>query len=76
MDGTGLGIIELLVASGLSDSKSAARRVVGEGGAYVNNAQSHGSGRGDFPDPSCCTAKYLLLRRGKKNLATVQVSGS
>ena len=33
----GLGIVDLLVASGLSDSKSAARRTVSEGGAYVNN---------------------------------------
>jgi tyrosyl-tRNA synthetase len=70
-----LGIIELLVASGLSESKSAARRTVGEGGAYVNNAK--------VTDPDAVVAsssllhgRYLLLRRGKKNLATVQVSGA
>ena len=67
-----LGIIELLVASGLSESKSAARRTVGEGGAYVNNAK--------VSDPDAVIAasqllhgRYLLLRRGKKNLATVEV---
>src|SRR3954471_14292825 len=32
-------ITDLLVASGLVDSKSAARRAVAEGGAYVNNAR-------------------------------------
>jgi tyrosyl-tRNA synthetase len=69
----GLGIIDLLVASGLSDSKSAARRTVREGGAYVNNAK--------VSDPDAVVAqeqllhgRYLLLRRGKKNLATVEVS--
>ena len=71
----GLGIIDLLVASGLSDSKSAARRTVGEGGAYVNNAK--------VSDPDAVIAQaellhgqYLLLRRGKKNLATVEVLAS
>ena len=75
VDGAALGIIDLLVASGLSESKSAARRIVGEGGAYVNNAK--------VSDPDAVIArsellhgKYLLLRRGKKNLATVQVLGS
>lgn len=75
VDGAALGIIDLLVAAGLSESKSAARRIVGEGGAYVNNAK--------VSDPDAVIArsellhgKYLLLRRGKKNLATVQVLGS
>ncbi|BCW35616.1 tyrosine--tRNA ligase [Arthrobacter sp. StoSoilA2] len=69
----GLGIIDLLVAAGLSDSKSAARRTIGEGGAYVNNTK--------VSDPDAVIAqdellhgRYLLLRRGKKNLATIEVS--
>ncbi|GAB2709071.1 tyrosine--tRNA ligase [Arthrobacter bambusae] len=69
----GLGIIDLLVASGLSESKSAARRTVGEGGAYVNNSK--------VTDPDAVIdpaellhGRYLLLRRGKKNLATVEVT--
>ena len=73
IDAGGLGIIDLLVASGLADSKSAARRTVGEGGAYVNNAK--------VTDPDAVIGKdellhgrYLLLRRGKKNLATVEVN--
>ena len=75
VDAGALGIIELLVASGLSESKSAARRTVGEGGAYVNNAK--------VSDPDAVIAasellhgRYLLLRRGKKNLATVEVAAS
>ncbi|MGG5172227.1 tyrosine--tRNA ligase [Pseudarthrobacter sp. J1738] len=68
-----LGIIDLLLASGLVDSKSAARRTVNEGGAYVNNVK--------VTDPdailgqdSLLHGKYLLVRRGKKNLASVEVS--
>ena len=69
----GLGIVDLLVASGLCESKSAARRTVGEGGAYVNNDK--------VTDPDAVIdraellhGRYLLLRRGKKNLATVEVA--
>ena len=61
------------MAAGLSDSKSAARRTIGEGGAYVNNTK--------VSDPDAVIARdellhgrYLLLRRGKKNLATIEVS--
>ncbi|MDQ6739678.1 MAG: tyrosine--tRNA ligase [Actinomycetota bacterium] len=72
VNGEGLGIINLLVASGLSASNSAARRIVSEGGAYVNNTK--------ITDPDAVIAEtellhgsYLLLRRGKRNLAMVQV---
>ncbi|MHA7284379.1 tyrosine--tRNA ligase [Arthrobacter sp. TMS2-4] len=69
----GLGIVELLVASGLSASNSAARRTVGEGGAYVNNTKitdvDHTVGEGDL-----LHGRYLLVRRGKRNLAMVDVS--
>ncbi|MGV0110667.1 tyrosine--tRNA ligase [Arthrobacter sp. CP30] len=66
----GLGIIELLVASGLSASNSAARRTVAEGGAYVNNQKisdvDHVVG-----EEHLLHGRYLLLRRGKRNLAMV-----
>jgi tyrosyl-tRNA synthetase len=75
VDGTGLGIIDLLVASGLSDSKSAARRVVGEGGAYVNNTKISDPDA-VIPASQLLHGRYLLLRRGKKNLATVEVTGA
>jgi tyrosyl-tRNA synthetase len=66
----GLSIIELLVASGLSASNSAARRTVAEGGAYVNNQKisdvDHVVGEAHL-----LHGRYLLLRRGKRNLAMV-----
>jgi tyrosyl-tRNA synthetase len=67
-----LGIVDLLVASGLSDSKSAARRTVGEGGAYVNNEKVLDP-EAVISETELLHGQYLLLRRGKKNLATVEV---
>ena len=69
----GLGIVDLLVASGLSASNSAARRTIGEGGAYVNNAKitdaDHVIGEDDL-----LHGRYLLVRRGKRNLAMIDVA--
>jgi tyrosyl-tRNA synthetase len=69
-----LGVVELLVATGLAESKSAARRTVGEGGAYVNNTK--------ITDPDAAVAvedalhgRYFLVRRGKKHLATAVLEG-
>jgi tyrosyl-tRNA synthetase len=61
-------IADLLVASGLVDSKSAARRAVAEGGAYVNNVRVESD---DWtPQPSdLLHGRWLVLRRGKRNIA-------
>jgi len=66
------GIVDLLVASGLSKSKSEARRTVGEGGAYVNNLKIADPEQ-LISDEQLLHGKYLLVRRGKKNLAFVEV---
>ncbi|CAB4340859.1 MAG: tyrosine--tRNA ligase [Actinobacteria bacterium] len=62
--------VDLLAGSGVVDSKSAARRIVKEGGAYLNNqkvsAEDFTPGKGDF-----LHGKYLLLRKGKRDLAAV-----
>jgi tyrosyl-tRNA synthetase len=65
-------VVDLLVASGLSASKGEARRTVAEGGAYLNNE------RVTDPDARPTTADllaggWLVLRRGKKNFAGVEV---
>jgi tyrosyl-tRNA synthetase len=66
-------IVDLLVASGLCDSKGAARRAIGEGGAYVNNE------RVSDPEwtptaPDLLHGSWLVLRRGKKNFAGVRIA--
>jgi tyrosyl-tRNA synthetase len=65
-------VVDLLVASGLSRSKGEARRTVGEGGAYLNNE------RVQDPDlvptgSDLLGGSWLVLRRGKKSLAGVEV---
>ncbi|MBA2956429.1 tyrosine--tRNA ligase [Nocardioides sp. MAH-18] len=65
-------VVDLLVAAGLAKSKGEARRTVSEGGAYVNNV------RVDDPDQvptqdDLIGGSWLVLRRGKKNFAGVEV---
>jgi tyrosyl-tRNA synthetase len=64
-------ITDLLVASGLSGSKGAARRTIGEGGAYVNNVRIESEEW--VPEPSdFLHGRWLVLRRGKRNIAGVE----
>ncbi|MGZ4429875.1 MAG: tyrosine--tRNA ligase [Nocardioidaceae bacterium] len=65
-------VVDLLVESGLSKSKGEARRTVAEGGAYLNNVR--------VEDPELVPTEadlvggsWLVLRRGKKNFAGVEV---
>ena len=66
--------VDLIAATGVVDSKSAARRIVKEGGAYLNNEKISGE---DFA-PSAgdlLHGRFLLLRKGKRDLAAVEVEG-
>lgn len=64
------GIIDLLVATGLSASKGEARRTIAEGGVSVNNVRidsdEWAAGPSDF-----LHGRWLVLRRGKRNIAGV-----
>ncbi|MFE6133417.1 tyrosine--tRNA ligase, partial [Streptomyces sp. NPDC056437] len=64
-------VVDLFAEVGLVPSKSAARRTVKEGGAYVNNAKVTAEdavpGQEDL-----LHGRWLVLRRGKKNLAAVE----
>ncbi|MDQ0094886.1 tyrosine--tRNA ligase [Paeniglutamicibacter psychrophenolicus] len=73
VDGEELDIISVLMASGLSESKSAARRTVSEGGAYINNVKYSDIDSVVSRD-DLLHGRYLLVRRGKKNLAVVEVA--
>ena len=67
------GIVDLLVDAGLAKSKGEARRTIAEGGAYLNNQR--------VEDPELVptarrprrAAGWLVLRRGKKKFAGVEV---
>jgi tyrosyl-tRNA synthetase len=66
--------VDLLAATGIVDSKSAARRIVKEGGGYLNNKKVESE---DFTPSKndLLHGKYLLLRKGKRDLAAVEVIG-
>jgi tyrosyl-tRNA synthetase len=64
--------VDLLAATGVVDSKSAARRIVKEGGAYLNNQKITGE---DFApsESDLIHGRFLLLRKGKRELAAVEL---
>ncbi|MGH2380251.1 MAG: tyrosine--tRNA ligase [Candidatus Limnocylindria bacterium] len=67
-------VLDLFVQSGLSESRGAARRVLGDGGGYVNNVRV--ADPSAIPDRSDLLAgRWLLLRRGKRHLAVAEVTG-
>jgi tyrosyl-tRNA synthetase len=65
------GIVDLLVATGLSASRGAARRTIGEGGVSVNNVRVDTEEWAPQPD-DFLHGRWLVLRRGKRNVAGVQ----
>jgi tyrosyl-tRNA synthetase len=69
----GDSIVDALVATGLVDSRNAARRVIGDGGASLNNVKI------SDPDAVLGEADFLhgqvaLVRRGRKSLAAARRS--
>ena len=64
-------LVDLLVLAGLATSRNDARRIIGDGGAYLNNTR--------LLDPEFVPTtedlvhrRWLVLRRGKRNVAGVQ----
>ena len=64
--------VDLLAATGVVDSKSAARRIVKEGGAYLNNSKISGEDFAPQKSDFLC-GKYAVLRKGKRDLAAVEL---
>lgn len=66
-------IVDLSVSTGLLESKSAARRLVKQGGLYLNNMKVATDGKiveaGDIVE-----GKILMLSAGKKNKMVVRIS--
>jgi tyrosyl-tRNA synthetase len=66
-------LVDLLATTGLVDSKSAARRTIREGGAYVNNVKVTDEGfvptRGDLLHD-----RFIVLRRGKRDIAAIEIA--
>ncbi len=67
-------ITDLLVATGLAPSKGAARRTIAEGGVSVNNVKVTTDEWAPAP-ADFLFGRWLVLRRGKRNVAGVQRHG-
>jgi tyrosyl-tRNA synthetase len=65
-------LVDLFVEVELVKSKSEARRVFAEGGAYLNNVRIEDPDYRVTPE-DLLAGELLVLRRGKKNFAGVQV---
>jgi tyrosyl-tRNA synthetase len=65
-------VVDLLVSSGLAESRGAARRTVKEGGAYVNNAKvTDEEWRPTSED--ALAGGWLVIRRGKRHTAGIRL---
>lgn len=65
-------VADLFVRAGLTKSKSAARRAIQEGGAYLNNHKV--TDHAAVPErDELLHGRYLVLRRGKRTIAGVRV---
>ncbi len=64
------GLVDLLVSTGLCESRGAAKRAVADGGVYLNNQRA--SDPAAVPGaPDLLAGRWLILRRGKRTLAAV-----
>ncbi|MEJ6626920.1 MAG: tyrosine--tRNA ligase [Actinomycetes bacterium] len=64
--------VDLLTATGVVESKSAARRIVKENGAYLNNEKISGEDFAPTKD-HLIHGRFLVLRKGKRDLASVEL---
>lgn len=69
-----LDMITVLTETGLSASKSEARRTLKEGGAAINNVKVQGEDAVVATD-QLLLDKYAVVRRGKKNMAVIELAG-
>ncbi|MGK4580429.1 tyrosine--tRNA ligase [Kitasatospora sp. HPMI-4] len=70
-----LPIVDLLVEAGLAPSRKGARRTINEGGAYLNNAKV----TDEEATPTAADllhGRWLVLRRGKRNLAAIELKAA
>ena len=68
----GLTLIDALERTGLAASRSEARRAIEQGGAYVNNRKE--SGDRALTPADLLHDRYLLLRKGKRDVHVIRAS--
>ena len=71
IDGGGVPLLALLVEAGVSPSRSAARREVGQGGIYLNNTKASDA-EARVTRADLLAGSILVLRRGKRTYHLVR----
>ncbi|MEM7349723.1 MAG: tyrosine--tRNA ligase [Acidobacteriota bacterium] len=74
LDGGGIALTELMVTSGLSASKGAAKRLIRDGGVYLNNRRI-GDERLAVARDHFLDGSVLVLRKGQKHYHLVNLEG-
>ena len=70
--GSLLPVADLMVGTKIVPSKSAARRAIAEGGAYLNNRKVTDVDAAPTAD-DLLYGRFLILRRGKRTIGAVEV---
>jgi tyrosyl-tRNA synthetase len=70
----GTSVTDALVATGLVESRNAARRAIGDGGASLNNVRLADPERA-LTEEDFLHGRVALLRRGRKSLAAARRAG-
>jgi tyrosyl-tRNA synthetase len=68
-------LADLLVATGLTPSKGAARRAASDGGVYVNNERVEDADA-EVNEAHLLHGRWLVLRRGRRTVAGVDTSAA
>jgi tyrosyl-tRNA synthetase len=71
----GIPVVEALVNSGLQPSKGAARRLIQQGGVYLNDQRSADTERLLTPTDAVAGGRAILLRAGKNKYALLLLEG-
>lgn len=74
LEGPGQSLVDVLVDAGLTKSKGEARRLIDNGGVYVNNVQAAGVEQ-TVALADTIEGQFVVLRKGKKSYHLVQVLG-
>ena len=75
LGGQGLAVIDAFVAAGLAQTKGEARRLIAQGGTYVNNRRVDGIDM-RLGVAQLASQSVMVLRTGKKNYALLRFMGS
>lgn len=65
-------MVDLIIAAGLEESRGAARRMIADGGAYLNNVKISDEDA-VLAESDLIGGQFVLVRRGKKKLAVGRV---